>query len=259
MKHYYFIGTMIPLLTFDAQPEITFEEYQTLLSDNLSEKDFDKVVAVRKFFDILNLRSLWMGQPFDPRGTMAPLDMGEALMSGTGFPAYVFEFIDAHEKSADRLRHFPQLLSKFFKSGEINKDPFLRRYFNFERELRLVLTAFRAKKLGRDLNVEMQYEDPEEDLIAQILAQENAEIYEPPEKYQELKWVFNKYGDDPLQLQKALDEYRFNTIENMVDMSDTFSIERLLAYLMQLILVEEWFEFDAGKGKEIVDIIAKEK
>ena len=44
----------------------------------------------------------------------------------------------------------------------------------------------------------------------------------------------------------------------MVDMSDTFSVERLLAYLMQLILVEKWFELDIDKGKEIVDIIVKE-
>lgn len=259
MKNYYFVGTAIPVLTFDAPPEISFEDYQTLLEDNLSERDFEKVIYVRRFFDILNLRALWRGEPFDPRGTMTPLEMGEALVNEIELPTYVFDFMEAHEKLADRLRHFPFLLSQFFKSGVVSKDPFLRTYVNFERELRLVLTAFRAKKLGRELSVEMQYEDPEEDLIAQILAQEQAETFEPPEKYQDLKVLFDKYSDEPLLLERALDEYRFDKIENMVDMSDTFSIERLLAYLVQLILVEQWFKLDAVRGREIVDIIEKEK
>ena len=131
-------------------------------------------------------------------------------------------------------------------------------YLNFERELRLVMAAFRAKKLRYDLSVELQYEDPEEELIAQLLAQRDAKTFEPPEKYQEIKTIFEKEGDHPLALQKAIDQYRFEKIENLIDMADIFSIERILAYLLQFIIIEKWFELDKDKGIDIVDTILKE-
>lgn len=253
MAKYYFVGTLLPPLTFDAPAEITFSRLDVLMRDNLTRRDYQKLLIVRHFYDLLNLRSLWLEEELDLRGELSPLGLQEALVNRSGLPDYVYDYMDRYQKKEDRIHHFPFLLAKFFQSASSIKDPFLRNYLNFERELRLVLTAFRAKKLGRDLSAELQYEDPEEDLIAQMLAQQDAESYEPPEKYKELKVLFEKYGDDPLALQRALDEYRFETIENLVDMADTFSIERLLAYVIQFVLVEKWFEMDKAKGIQILD------
>ena len=255
MAKYYFISTLLPSLSFDAPPEISFEKLEVLLRDNLTHQDYEKTLVLRRFYDILNLRALWLEEDFDPRGELSVYEMSEALINHTGLPDYVYEFIDRYPKIEDRLHHFPFLLAKFFQNAARLKDPFLRHYLSFEREMRLVMTAFRAKKLGRDLSVELQYEDPEEDLIAQLLAQQNAKTYEPPEKYQDLKVLFDKYGDNPMVLQKALDQYRFEKVDNLVDMADTFSIERILAYLVQYEIVKKWFELDKDKGIQIVDKI----
>ncbi len=253
MAKYYFVGTFLPSLSLDAPPEITFGELDVLYRDNLTCRDYEKVFVIRRFYDILNIRSLWLEEELDPRGDMDPLQLGEALVNRYGLPDYVYDFIDRYPKKEDRIHHFPYLLAKFFQSAETFKDPFLRHYLSFERELRLVMTAFRAKKLGRDLSVEFQYEDPEEDLIAQILAQQDAKSFEPPEKYRDLKTLFEKLGDQPMALEKALDEYRFEKIDSLVDMADVFSIERMLAYFCQFLLVEKWHEMDKAKGVEIVE------
>jgi Protein of unknown function (DUF2764) len=261
MKKYYFIGTMLPSLSFDEPPEISFAELEVLLRENLSQNDYEKTAAIRQFFDILNLRLFWLGEELDPKGDLSPQALEEALISRVGLPDYVYDFVDTYPKIEDRIHHFPFLLSRFFQSVETDtlKDPFLRRYLAFERELRLVMTAFRAKKLKRDLSYELQYENPEEEIIAQILAQQDAKTYEPPEKYQDLKALFDKYGDDPLALQKAIDEYRFAAVENFVDMADTFSIERILAYFIQFIIVEKWFQLDKAKGMQMIDTLVKEQ
>lgn len=255
MTKYYFVGTLLPTLSFDTPPEMSYEKLGTLLRENLTEKDYEKTITIRHFYDILNLRSLWLEEELDSRGQLTVLELSEALVNRAGLPDYVYEFVDHYPKNEDRLHQFPFLLAKFFQSAEQIRDPFLRRYLSFERELRLMMTAFRAKKLGRDLSVELQYENPEEDFIAQLLAQQDSKTYEPPEKYRDLKVLFEKYGDQPLALQKALDEYRFETIDNLVDMADTFSIERILAYLLQLIIVETSFELDKDKGIQIVNNI----
>lgn len=255
MAKYYFVGTYLPSLSFEGPPEMTFGELDLLYRDNLSHRDYEKVLVIRRFYDILNIRSLWKEEELDPRGEMDSLELGEALISRSGLPDYVYDFIDLYPKKEDRIHHFPYLLAKFFQKAENFKDPFVRHYLSFERELRLVMTAFRAKKLERDLSVEFQYENPEEDLIAQLLAQQDAKSYEPPEKYKELKCLFEKHGDHPLALQKALDEYRFETIDSLVDMSDVFSIERMLAYFSQFLIVDKWFEMDKAKGIQIVETI----
>jgi len=255
MSQYYFIGSVLPGLSFEVPPEIHFLELDVLLRDNLSQKDYQKTKAIRRFFDILNLRALWLNEKMDPHGEMNALQIEEALITGGGLPDYIFDFLARYDSIEERLKHFPFLLANFFKHAQHNKDPFLRDYFKFERELRLVTTGFRAKKLGRDLNLELQYEDPEEDIILELISRNNAKVFEPPEKYEEIKSIFEKFGDDPLMLQKALDEYRFNFIDQLVDMPDFFSIERILAYMVQLIIVEKWFELDKVEGMKIVDII----
>ena len=61
-----------------------------------------------------------------------------------------------------------------------------------------------------------------------------------------------------MALQRALDEYRFEKIDSFVDLADTFSIERILAYFAQFMIVEKWFESDKARGIQIVDAIVKE-
>jgi hypothetical protein len=257
---YVYLAVGLPPLSFDSPPEISFAELETLLRDNLTHKDYQKTRLLRRLYDILNLRAFWLGEPLDPHGGMDENQIEEALALQMGFPEYVYDFILRHRTKEERLRHFPSLLSSFFKESAAETKGFLRDYLRFEREWRLVFAGFRAKRLGRDLSVELQYEDPQEELIAQMLAQKDAKTYEPPERYRELKVLFEKYEDDPLGLERALDEYSFNFIEDQLSLGlkDTFSIDRILAYMAQLILVEKWFELDKKKGSEIIDTIVKE-
>ena len=257
MANYYFLGTILPELHFDQPPEITFRDFQQLMKDNLSLSDYAKTNTIRMFYDIINLRAYWKGEPFDLIGTLDGPEMEEALVTRSMMPSYVFDFLDKYESKEERLRHFTELLSSFFRLELQDATGYMKDYFRLERELRLVLLAFRAKKLGKDLYTELQYENPEEDLVAQILAQKDAPQYEPPEKYEEIKTLLNKNQDNPLELQKALLKYRFNKIEEWLGL-DMFSIDRILGYMVELIMVERWQHLDKQKGLEIVESMFKD-
>ncbi|MFQ5728988.1 MAG: DUF2764 family protein, partial [Waddliaceae bacterium] len=136
-------------------------------------------------------------------------------------------------------------------------EDFVQEYLAFEREWRLVLTGFRAKKLGRDVTAELQFEDPYDEVVAQILAQKDAKTYEPPIRYSDLKTLFEEHYGAPMDLYQALCEYRFRKIEAMYGI-DVFSIGRILAYLAQLIIVEKWLDLDKKQGLQVVDAIVKE-
>ena len=257
MANYYFLGTLLPELHIGEEPEIGFGELDRLFKENLSSQDYAKTRTIRNFYDILNLRAYWKGETFDIKGNILVSDLEEALVTRSVFPPFVFEFMDRYESKEERLKHYQELLAVFFRNAIRKASGFFKFYLSLERELRLILVAFRAKKLGKDIFKELQYEDPEEDFIAQILAQKDSPAYEPPEKYEDIKVLFEQYYDNPIELEKALLEYRFNKIEEVVGI-ERFSMDRILAYMIELIMVEKWREMDKQKGLEIIENMLKE-
>jgi hypothetical protein len=86
-------------------------------------------------------------------------------------------------------------------------------------------------------------------MIAEILAQKDAPEYIPPKEYEELKNLFMDNHSDPKKLNRAILQFRFNKIEEMEENQD-FSINRVLAYIARLMVVEALSELDQEKGKE---------
>lgn len=257
MANYYFLGTLLPDLRIGEPPELGFIELDRLMKENLSTADYEKSKTLRTIYDIANLRAYWKGEPFDPTGNFTETEIEEGLLNRTTLPPYVFQYIDKYPTNEERLQHYPELLSSFYRHAIKSSSGLFRYFLILEKEIRLILVAFRAKKLGRDIYKELQYEDPNEDIVAQILAQKDSPTYEPPEKYEELKVLFNQYYDDPIELQKALIDYRFTKITEELNI-ELFSIDRILAYMIEVIMVERWMRMDKQKGLEIVDSMMKE-
>lgn len=256
-QNYYFLAASLPELAIGYPADITFGELDFKLKTFLSPEDYHKTVVLRRYLDLENIRAFWAKEPLDPRGNYDVNELEDALLTHFGLPEYVYAYLDQYEHKEERLRHFSALMGAYFNHEIAQADGFLKEFLIFEREMRLVFTGFRAKKQGRDLAKELQYEDPNDDIIAQILAQKDAKTYEPPTSFGELKFLFEEYGSLPLELHKALYEYRFQKFEEMYGV-DIFSIDRILVYLAQLIMVEKWMELDKKQGLEVIETIVKE-
>ncbi len=252
MGNYYYLAASLPPLDFPHKAEISFASLSTPLELNLSKEDLNKVRILRLFIDLCNIRPLLQEEVIDPRGNLKEKELEEAILSETIFPDYVFDFLKEHETLSEKLRAFPFLLAKFFQEETSRQKGFLRVFFEFERQWRLVVLALRAKKLQRDLLKELQFEDLHDPFVMQILAQKDADIYEPPSEYREIKEILQACGPDPWQQNQSLCAYRFYKIREMIDESP-FSIDRILAYLAQLMIIEYWNELDEVKGRAILD------
>lgn len=252
MANYYFVAPSLPELVLGGRPDITFEEFQNRLEVNLTKEDFKKTLILRRFIDLNNIRSLLLEQPIDPRGTLNEKELDEALLIRNILPSYVFEFLDQYDQPLDIVKNFSGLLTRFFKEEIAAHEGFLRDYLIFERNWRLVMLGLRAKELGRDVVRELQFEDFSDPIVAQILAQKDAEQYEPPVEFMELKEILTSCGSDPWERYKAFAAWRFHKIEEMVK-RPLFSIDWILAYMAQLIIVEDWNELDGGRGKLILE------
>lgn len=219
---------------------------------SLSKKDLKKIKVLCHFIDICNIRALLMEEPVDPRGNLNEKELDEALLVHTGLPEYVFEFLDQFEKVSDKIKNFSGLLSLYFNEEIAKQENFLRAYLMLERESRLVLLALRSKRLGRDVAKELQFEDPTDSLVAQILAQKDSDSYDPPSEYIDLKELIIACHGDPWKENTAFSEYRFKKIGEIAE-GGLFSIDQILCYMAQLMIIEDLIDLDEERGKMILD------
>jgi hypothetical protein len=253
MGNYYYLAASLPSLDLSVKSEFSFSSLEEALKLNLSKEDLKKVETLRLFVDLCNIRLFLHEEALDPCGNLKEKELEEALLSETFLPEFVFDFLKEHETLSEKVKAFPQLLAQFFREeAAAQKKGFLKDYFEFERQWRLVVLALRAKASQRDLVKELQFEDVHDPFVMQILAQKDAEQYEPPLEYLEIRDQLHACGPDPWQQNKALCEYRFHKIEDMMK-PEQFSMEWILAYLAQLMIVEYWHELDETKGRMILD------
>lgn len=252
MRNYYFVVPSLPPLSLGVKPGISFEELMARLEASLRSDDLKKVGVLRLFVDLCNIRSLLMEEEIDPRGNLTEKELDEALLVQSALPDYVFEVLSAFEKTSDKIRNFSAVLARFFAEEALKQRGFLRKYLTFEREWRLVFLGLRAKQLGRDLSRELQFEEGTDPFIAHLLAQKDSDRYDPPAEYTEIKELTLATDLDPWHELQAFSEYRFRKIGELVGGSP-FGIDQVLAYVSQLVLVENLHELDEEKGKMILD------
>ncbi len=247
MANYYFLAASLPPLSLGEKPDLSFDELKARLAINLTKTDAKKAVVFQRFFDLSNIRALYSEDAIDTRGNLSEKELDEALLVQDGLPLYAFDFLERFETAAEKLRFFPGLLAAYFNEEVVEQKGFLKAYLGFERAWRLVILQVRAKQLGRDIADELQFEDPKDPLVTEILAQK-----EPPVEYADLKQKYLSCGPDPWQQYKVVAKWRMNHIEEIVE-QPLFSIDWILSYMARLLIVEQWNELDSGRGKMILE------
>jgi hypothetical protein len=253
---YYFTVLALPPLSLKSPPEMSFQELKKLCALNLKPSDFNKLSLLLQTVDIYNIKAFWLGFPLDDRGNYQAKDLEEALLVKEQIPPYVIDYLDQYESTSERLKNFSSLYVSLFEKAAADEGGFLLKYFTFEREVRLILTALRAKQMGRDLPQELQFEDAEDPFVAYILAQKDAPDFMPPLEYEELKTLFVENRRDPEKLNRAILQYRFDRIEEMED-EKPFEIDAILGYAARLLILEDWHRLDKEKGNTAVEQLSQ--
>lgn len=253
MNRYYFLSTALPSLNWGAVPEITFKELYDLASMNLSAHDLVEFQILLQPIDLYNVKALWLALPLDDRGNFSGKELEEALLIRDLLPPYLIEYVEEHESTENRLRYFSSLYASMYRQ---EWKGFLGLYFNFEREVRLVLAALRAKKMGRDIVYELQFEDPLDSFVAQIFSQKDMPDYIPPMEYEDLKTLFMENSSDPRKLSLALMKYRFEKIGEWEE-NEHFTLDWILAYGAKLLILESGAHVDKEKANIAVEELSK--
>jgi hypothetical protein len=246
------LAASLPPLVIGEKPELSFEELALRLELNLDKNDFEKTKVLRWIVDISNIRALFLEEAIDPKGTLSEKELDEAILLQVGLPEYIFDFLDRFENVSEKLKFFSGTFSTYFQEEIKKRDGFLKAYLEFERDFRLVMVAIRAKELKTDVMRELQFEDPSDTIVAQIIAQRDAASYDPPIEFADLKSAYLSCGHDVWQKYAVLAKWRFDRIEELVE-KPLFSIDWILSYLVRLVIVEAMSDLDEARGKVILE------
>jgi hypothetical protein len=157
-----------------------------------------------------------------------------SLQIGDDPPVSVEEYIDnCAQWVTDRET---QILRKVLLADpDIAPCPLCETWNNIETQIRDASAKQRGQKLGVDYKEYLQphegFSGTIETLVADAFAQ-----------------------SDPVELEQHLDRGRWNLAEELVGL-DPFSFEKVLAYGIQLKIVERWNNMNVSVGKEKIEAV----
>lgn len=253
MEKYYFLGCSLPSISLGQKPDVSYFELKKFLDWNLTESDKLVLYDFLQYIDIKNLKSLWLNKPIDLRGNLDLKMLNEAMLAEDFFPDFVFEYLKKNETTEQRIENFSFLLRSFLNYHiQNNKNVFLKSYFTFERETKLLLLALRSKEFKFDISLEMESEDKTDFLVQYILSHLEQAAFEVPKEYVKLQDIFLQNSKDPKGLYRQYLEYCLEKFSEM-EAKEPFIIDQILGYITSLMLVEDYYYLDKEKGKTIVN------
>ncbi len=119
---------------------------------------------------------------------------------------------------------------------DIAPCPLCQAWHNIEIQLRNAAARHRAQRLGVDASEFIQPHEGFSGTIETLVAD-----------------AFTR--SDPVELEQALDRARWQLAEELIGQSDPFGFEKVLAYGIQLKIVERWNRMDPSLGKEKLEAV----
>lgn len=257
MSYYYFLETALQPLEFPDKPDTDFGFILHLYEENLSESDKKSVNLLRKYIDVLNIRSFYLGYPINNQGCLNQEELAKALEDSEYFSQQIFDVLNQHEENRDKIKHFPSVLKVFYDEHIEKGCEFLKWFFSFEKYSRIILCAFRCKNIKKDILEELSFEDPLDPVVSEVLSQKDSPHFESPSGFEELVELLHLSKGSPKRQYHDFSEYRFRMIKQHIDMS-TFTLDWVLGYLALFMILDEYHNTNPEEGANTLNKMMKD-
>ncbi|MBN2172339.1 MAG: DUF2764 family protein [Candidatus Krumholzibacteriota bacterium] len=245
---YYFLVTLLPDIRRDDR------KIALRFADLIDEKrfiapdDWREVERLLLARDILLLEKLLSGKDPDVEPTLHDKAFWqEQIRAPREGPEFLQEFLRRH---AEERSFGPEAVDRLWEGYydhvvRSTDSPLLRDYFQFEKLLRNVLAAVRARRRGLAPSDHVLGEDE----VAERLGRSGAEDFGLG---REFPWIERlAETKDPLELVDAVEGILWDHLDERIRRY-TFEFEVVLAHLLKLRLLEKRLALSEERGMEIV-------
>jgi len=265
-NYYYLISGLPELTPDDRKISFTSISLRAHLKDHLTEHDFKLVKLFYLPFDHNNLLDTFFGeqQKWDNRGNFTKEHINEVAdkkhfdtVNLDQYPDYWKEFLELmHSDCAptDDVAASRLLSAKYYDYLETFDNEFVSKVARYQRNVANIITALNARNFGLDLEGNLVGHD---------------EVVDALKKSQACDFGLSsalEYVDDITQIyeieniterERKLDLYKWKYLEDLT-FFNYFTVEKVIAFLLKLFIVERWYHLDEEKGKEAFEEIFNE-
>lgn len=262
-RNYYCLVAGLPDLLFNENKlALSSLSFRNELRKILSNTDLKILEQILFTFDNQNLINILFERdlPFNELGNFSRSFLEDQITAPTIIPDFMVSYI---KWTKDReLKEFPlqnenKLYQLFYEHILTLKSDFLTTWFKFDLNLRNILTAFNCKQFKYD--TEGHIISTFQDNIANELISGRSLRYESFEEIPYAEEIF-RIADTTsgfLDKETATDKIKWNYLEE-ITFFHYFTIEKILAFFLKLIIVERLTILDKETGREFLDKLVHE-
>jgi hypothetical protein len=224
----FFLIPFFPSLSYDSTPLMSLYEAEFFCRLNLSHHDQKAMDCLYTLNDLDNIRSFFAGIPMTATGSIPHEELRERLENDECPLEELEDFFALHTTFEARSTHMHELFRSFCTHLSPDLPRFVHQYFVIVHTSRHLMAYLRATELGQVYAL-----DPEE--IGFDIKDTNTW----PPIYRPLITIWQSRLHNPADLERAVSQWKFDLIDTLVSESGPFSLDRILAYLLRLRIVEE--------------------
>ncbi len=260
VRNYYCLVAGLPdIIMEDRKLAFSSVAFRELLQQEIHPQDFKLVSLFFLPFDHLNILSkLYDEEPvFDNRGNFLQEEIEELTDKKTfetaedfNVPEYILEFISDffdEEEKPSKTEAERRLTKNYYDHLLNTGNPFMNNYVRHELNLKNILTALNGRKFDLDVSADIIGDSD----IEQALKKSRTRDFGLANDVDNLEAVIQLH-EIPNLLERELktDTLRWHFLDETTFFS-YFTIEKVLAFVIKVFIVERWISLDEEKGKEL--------
>lgn len=266
-KNYYCLVAGLPdILLGDKKVPFTSIGLRDMLAEELTERDFSMVQALYLPFDHSNLINLLYkrDKAFDARGNFG-LNELELLtnkkeletLEKSDFPEYMVDFAKSilfDDEEIDRVNAEVMLFKMYVNYLNGFSNPFLQKFLLFEINQKNIFAALAGRKYQLDYENELIGEGE----IVEALVKSRSRDFGLANEIDYIESLIQIYEDENiLERELKIDRLKWNYLDDST-FFNYFTIEKILAFVYKLLMIERWVELDEEEGKRMFQQLLSE-
>ena len=260
-RNYYYLVAGLQDISLDIHKLLYDQEaFRGELKSGVHPDDYKLVELLFLPYDNANLLNLLMkkDKPLDERGNFSREHLEESIREPSELPEYMLRFIVAFR---DKEPLFPDMspeneLTTLFFDAMIHEDqnPFLRKWFQFDLNVRNIMLALKA----RAYKVDYEHQVIGTGEFSETIRKSHARDFGLGGELDYLDDLINiARKEDVGEREKALDQLKWDFLEEETFFS-YFTIEKILAFTIKLGMIERWLTIDKDHSNELFRKLLKE-
>lgn len=246
MKYYFLVSYLPDIQRDDKKLKIRLSE---LLSEKylFTEKDLAEIDLLLLQGDLLQIEQILSGKDREVEYSLYGKEFWkEQLKSHKEVPEFLQETLDGLSSEGLTAQGLDRLYNAYYiYAVEATSSPLLKAFLGFQKDLRNVLAAIRARRKGLSPS---EYLVGEGDVV-DVLTRSSAEDFGLGQQYPWMDRLLS--AKEPPQIDEAVQAIVWETLDEMTQHLD-FEFDVVLAYLLKLQILERNIAMSEDRGMEVV-------